>query len=423
MMSAVLLSSTLAVADEAPQYGGRLDIGTVHVTLSALSWDPADWTWKSNHDAGAIREQLLAADLDKSVRKGGKFPFRADAFLPTDAQRGELAESWEWDDPLTLVMHLRKGVMFPAKEGVMKARELDAHDVVWSYNYVDLSPRRIPTYFDHIDRVEARDKHTVVFHFSEFNAEWGYRFGYGYYSGISPREMANVDRKDWRFVTGSGPFTLAQYIHGNSHTYDKNPLYWDTERIGNARHKIPFVDRVSYRIIKDEATWLTAIRTAKLDIMESIRWIAVDHLKASTPELQWSRWLATGGNFMVMRVDREPFGDIRVRRALNLAVNQREIVDLFYGGHAELMAYPQHPGFGDYFQPLEEMPASVQELFDYNPEKAKQLLAEAGYPDGFSFEVQVCTCSMSDMDLVPLLDGQPVNEVDGKVLEELVPVQ
>ena len=108
---------------------------------------------------------------------------------------------------------------------------------------------------------------------------------------------------------------------------------------------------------------------------------------------------------MVMRVDREPFGDIRVRRALNLAVNQEEIAKYYYGGHAELMAYPQHPGFGDYFEPLEDMPESVQELFTYNPEKARALLVEAGYPDGFEFDVQVCTCSPDMMDLVPLLDS------------------
>ena len=73
----LLVCALSALAEEGPQYGGTLNVGTVNVTLSALSWDPADWTWKSNHDAGAIREQLLAADLDKSVRKGGKFPFRA----------------------------------------------------------------------------------------------------------------------------------------------------------------------------------------------------------------------------------------------------------------------------------------------------------------------------------------------------------
>ena len=79
--------------EESPQYGGTLNIATVSVTLSALSWDPADWTWKSNHDAGAMREQLFAGDLDKSVRKGGIYPFRAEAFLPADSLRGELAES------------------------------------------------------------------------------------------------------------------------------------------------------------------------------------------------------------------------------------------------------------------------------------------------------------------------------------------
>lgn len=387
-----------------PQYGGRLDVGTVSVTLSALSWDPADWTWKSNHDTGMVREQLFAADLSKSVRRGGEFPFIAEAYLPTEAIRGELAESWEWEAPLTLVVHLREGVRFTEKPGVMESRELVADDVVYTYELLSRSPKKIPTYFDHIDSVTARDAHTVVFHFNEYNAEWAYRFGYGYYSSIVPRETADVDRKSWRNVVGTGPFTLTEYIHGNSQTHERNPDYWDTEAIDGRSYDIPFVDRVVYRIIKDEATFLTALRTGKLDILEAIRWIAVDHLKESTPELQWNRWLGTGGNFLALRVDQQPLDDLRVRRALNLAVNQREIVEQFYGGHAELMAYPQHPGFGEYFQPLEEMPESVQELFGYDPGKARALLAEAGYPDGFELEVQVCSCSPSNMDLVPLLE-------------------
>lgn len=386
-----------------PTQGGTLNVGTVSVTLSALSWDPADWTWKSNHDTGMVREQLFAADLDRSVRKGGPFPFIAEAYLPSEAIRGELAQHWEWRDPLTLEVHLREGVYFPDKPGVMSRREISADDVVYTYDLLRTSPKKIPSYFDHIDAVEADGPRTVVFHFNDYNAEWDYRFGYGYYSGIVPREMSDVDRKSWRTVTGTGPFALTQYIHGNSQTHTRNPDYWDHETIDGEAYPIPFVDKVVYRIIKDEATYLTALRTGKLDILEAIRWIAVDHLKETTPELRWSRWLGTGGTFLALRMDREPLNDLRVRRALNLAVNQPEIVELFYGGHAELMAYPQHPGFGDYFQPLEEMPEAVQELFRYDPDKARTLLAEAGYPDGFDMDVQVCSCSPSHMDLVPLL--------------------
>ena len=397
--------SFLARAEVAPQYGGDLNIGTVYVTLSPLSWDPADWTWKSNHDTGSVREQLFAGDLDKSVRKGGNYPFIADAYLPSGAIRGELAERWHWQDDLTLVIELRRDARFTERPGVMAARRLEAADVVFSYNLIDQSAKRIATYFDHIRRVYALDRHTVVFEFSEYNAEWMYRFGYGYYSGISPRELGNLDRKDWRNVSGTGPFTLEKYVQANAHIYRRNDDYWGTEAIAGKEYPIPFVDRVIYRIIKDEATFLTALRTGQLDILEAMRWIAVDHLKKTTPELQWNRWLGTSGTFMSLRVDQKPFDDIRVRRALNLAVNQQEIVDLFYGGHAELMAYPQHPGFGEYFQPLAEMPAEVQELFTYDPVKARQLLDEAGVPEGFSFDVQVCSCSPSNMDLIPLLES------------------
>ena len=408
---AIALSLAFACGDAAaqtpakPQYGGSLEIGTVFVTVSPLSWDPQDWNWKLNHDTGMFYEQLFAADLDKSVRKGGKHKFYAYDWLPSDAIRGELAERWEWKDPLTLVITLRKGVMFPDKPGVMKSRELTAEDVVFSFDRLDKSPKKIPTYFDHIARVEAQDKHTVVFTFKEYNAEWDYRFGWGFYSAIVPKEMVSVDAKNWKNAVGSGPFQLADYVQGNAQTYVKNPSYWDTGKLGGTPYKIPFVDKMTYRILKDEATQHTALRTAKLDILETIRWTAVDSLKKSAPQLKWSKWLSASGQFLAMRVDQKPFGDIRVRRALNLAVNKQEIVKSYYGGNAELFAYPMHPDFHGYYEPLEKMPASVQQLFNYDPAKAKKLLAEAGYPNGFSFKVQVCSCSPDHMDLLPLVAG------------------
>ncbi len=394
----------LASAQEKPQYGGTVNIGTVYVTLSALSWDPADWNWKLNHDTGQFYEQLFAADLSKSRRHGGKHPFYADAWLPSDAIRGELAERWEWkENPLRVEVTLRKGIMFPEKPGVMKSRELVADDVIFSYNRLEKSPKKIATYFDHVEKVEARDKYTVVFTFREYNAEWDYRFGWGYYSPIVPKEVADAGAQNWKNVNGTGPFMLTDYVQGNSNTYTRNPNYWDKEKIGGQEYKLPFVDKVVFRTIKDEATYITALRTAKLDLLENIRWSAVAELKRSAPKLQWSRWLNMSGTFLAMRVDTKPFDDIRVRRALNMAVNKQEIVKSYYGGNAELFAYPQHPDYLGYFEPLDVMPDSVKELFTYNPEKAKKLLAEAGYPKGFSFKVQVCSCAPDHMDLLPLV--------------------
>src|SRR5512140_2537665 len=68
------------IETEPPQYGGSLEVGTVHVTINAISWDQGDWPWKFNHDAGAVYESLMAADLNQSIGRGGKYPFTAFAF-------------------------------------------------------------------------------------------------------------------------------------------------------------------------------------------------------------------------------------------------------------------------------------------------------------------------------------------------------
>ena len=86
--------------------------------------------------------QLFAADLSKSEGRGGNHKFVADAWLPADAIRGELAEKWEWqENPLAVVVTLRKGVMFPEKPGVMASRELTADDVVYAFDRVNTSPQ------------------------------------------------------------------------------------------------------------------------------------------------------------------------------------------------------------------------------------------------------------------------------------------
>jgi len=386
-----------------PQYGGQLNIGSAVLAIPALSWDSADFNWKHNQDTGLVYEQLFAADLAKAKRNGGKYSFIPDGWLPADSVRGELAESWQWkENPLRVEVQLRKGIMFPEKPGVMKARELTADDVVYSYTRLDKSPKKISGYFDHVEKVEAAGKNTVVFTFKNYNAEWDYRFGWGYYSGIVPKEVVDAGAANWKNVNGTGPFLLTDYVAGNQYTFTKNPNYWDKETIGGQANKLPYVDKIVYRTIRDESTWLTALRTAKLDILEAVRWSAVDELKKSAPQIKWAKYLSTATTFLAMRMDTKPFDDVRVRRALNMAVNKPEILKSYFGGQGVMLAFPMHPDYGGYYEPLESMPPSVKELFTYNPEKAKKLLAEAGYPKGFKFKVQI-TAASPEADLLSLM--------------------
>ena len=389
---------------EPPRYGGELNVGTVYVTLSALSWDTTDWNWKQNHDTGMLYEQLFVADLDQAAVRGGDQRFVSEAYLSAETIRGEVAASWEWEDPLTLVIEVRRGMTFPDKPGVMEARELDAHDVVFSFERQRDSPKAIPTYFDHIDRVVGQGRPHGRLRVRGVQRRVGLslrlRLLLGHRAAGTGRRRCQGLAERHRHGT-----LLAGAVHSRQLADLRPPpglLGPDRDRRREVRDSRSSTSS-TYRTIKDEATRLTALRTGKLDILENIRWLAVDHLKKTTPELRWSRWLSTGGTFMVMRVDQEPFGDRRVRRAMNLAVDQREIVDLFFGGNAELFAYPQHPTFEGYYEPLEAMPPSVQELFEYKPDKARRLIAEAGYPDGFTFRMQVSVSDPMRLELAPLL--------------------
>ncbi|ARU04832.1 peptide ABC transporter substrate-binding protein [Comamonas serinivorans] len=385
---AAALAAGSALAQE-PQPGGSLSIATVYRTVTPLSFDPADWNWKFNQDMGLVNEALFAADLSKARSRGGKQPFISDGYLPSNAIRGELAESWQMlENPLRVEVKLRKGVMFPEKKGVMAAREMTAADVVYSYDRYNTSPKKQAGYYDYIDKVEATDKHTVVFTFNKYFTEWDYRFGWGYYNAIMAKEVVEAGASNWRNANGTGPYMLSNYVQGNSLTFKKNKDYWDSETIAGKTYKLPFAETINYRFIKDESTALTALRTGKLDIMEAVPWSAVDELKKNAPQLKWNRWLSTLGTFIALRVDTKPFDDVRVRRALNMAVDRDQIIKTYYGGNAELLGYPMHPDYTGYYEPLSAMPASIKEVFSYNPEQAKKLLAEAGYPNGFSFKVQ-----------------------------------
>jgi len=206
-----------------------------------------------------------------------------------------------------------------------------------------------------------------------------------------PKDMvlAKGNLRDWKDSCGTGPYMLVDYVAQSSATLKRNPGYWQKDPF-YPENTLPYPDRLTYLIVEDKSTRLAGLRTGKLDVsaISDITWEDYKSLKQTAPKLMERKTLFNFPNKIYMRVDTKPFSDIRVRRALNMAVDRKAIVESYWGGNAEvlsspLLPIPDHP----FFTPLNELPATTQEMYQYNPEKAKKLLAEAGYPAGFKMNV------------------------------------
>jgi len=394
---------------EAPQYGGIINIVTQHASLNALSFNQYNWVWKTNHD-GPFLDHLIAGDLDFGLRGKGVNRFTAFDWIPPEQYRGELAESWSVEEnPLRLVFNIRQGVFWPGKEGVMERRELVAEDIVYFYNHMWTSPRRIPTFWEFIDEWKVEGKYKAVAYLKEWNANWGYRMAWSYFDGIAPREVLDMNdgkgSDDWRLKTGTGPYKIVDVRPDDVQVYERNEDYWDKEVINGIAYDLPYNDKVVYHIMGDEAAQIAAIRTCKVDVLEGFRWQFAEELARSAPDLIIQRRLDSLSTFVALRNDKPPFDDVRVRRAMNLAVDQKEMLATLLNGEGAVLDYPFSIDWEGYYTSIEELPPEGAELFGYDPEKAKSLLAEAGYPDGLEFEVMFSTTEPYHLDLVAMLEA------------------
>jgi peptide/nickel transport system substrate-binding protein len=128
-----------------------------------------------------------------------------------------------------------------------------------------------------------------------------------------------------------------------------------------------------------------------------------DLLAQQCPDVMIKTNKSQGVNFPWMKVNAGlPFTDINVRQAMNMAVNQQEILDDYYGGNAEILNWPyvDLPVFSNIYTPLDEQPQIVQDMFGYDLDRAKQIMADAGYPDGFKTKID---CSTAHVDLLSIV--------------------
>jgi peptide/nickel transport system substrate-binding protein len=199
-------------------------------------------------------------------------------------------------------------------------------------------------------------------------------------------ESVAAGADDWHNAVGTGPFILTDYVDGSGATYTKNPAYWGKSTINGKEYQLPLVDKLIYPIITDESTAIAALRTGKTDWAPKIKVVYQNTLASSVPALTQQKYLS--GVIALLKLNRlksQFVSDKNIRRALMIGTDLNMIANTVYGG-GEIVDWPiasNVPGF----TPLSEMPASQKELYTYDVAKAKKLIADAGYPDGFTIEI------------------------------------
>lgn len=381
-----------------PQYGGTL---TYLVNTDITTWNPGAVACRGAGSSAFQIEQILGIAFERGPAGTGETNFIGGV---SDYQYlgGNLAESWETPDVGVWVLNIRDDVYFgmhpdQAASQLVGGRKMTAEDVAYSIEYM----RDTPTSSSMCSEPSLLSNTTV-----ERTGEWqitvrtpvapttGYLWimGGGGVQYVWPKEHLDTygGSNNWYDVVGTGPYLLDDYVTGSIAKYIRNDNYWATNPVGPGKgDQLPYIERVNYQIIPDASTRQAAIRTGKADwsFVDTFRPEQYDTLVSANPDLK-SAQVIQAPQQVAGRVDLDgPYSDIRVRKAMMLAIDHPGIVKDFYDGKAEILDSPARKWYDTIYTPLEELDAETQSLYGYDPEKAKSLLAEAGYPDGFKMKM------------------------------------
>ena len=333
-----------------------------------------------------LQERLTVGDTEKyGLRGGGEYKFHAAGYIPEKYLKGLLLESWEVSLE-KLVFHVRPGIYWAPNEeqsAWMEARELTAEDVAADIIRFVESPwgGRFEGFIT-TESVKVIDRYTLEIEFVEYTPSVLYYIGFEDRAIISPPETEAAGADKWKNQVGTGAFMFEDYVIGSYMSFVRNPNYWDTTTINGVEYQMPFIDRVVRPIIPDAATRMAALKTGIIDFQTLVVTAQWDMLDGVAPQLQYSRTEGTSASHsLVFRVDEPPFDDVRVRQAMVIGTNINEFMLLGGAPKNTMLWLPIHPGNPAYI-PLEELPADIRILYEYDPTLAKQLLAEAlGPPD------------------------------------------
>jgi peptide/nickel transport system substrate-binding protein len=347
-----------AIARAAPQ--GQLTWG-VHISLAPVWFDPGDIS-------GIITPFMVLYALHDGMVK----PMPGKALAPS------LAEAWTAsEDGLTYDFSLRAGAAFHNGDAVT------AEDVKFSFERYRGTARDLMS--SRVAAVETPDPRHVRFKLKEpwpdFLTFYATASGAGW---IVPKKYVEKVGDDGfkKAPIGAGPYKFVSFTPGVELILEAFGQYW---------RKPPSVQRLVFKVIPDETTRLAALKTGEVDIVYSIRGELAEELRR-TPGLTLKPAVVQGVfclSFPDQWNPKSPWHDARVRRAASLAIDRKGTNEALTLGYSLISGNPIVPDNYDFFwQP----PAPV-----YDPDQAKKLLAEAGYPGGFDAGSYYCDSSYANI--------------------------
>ncbi|MEO1136197.1 MAG: ABC transporter substrate-binding protein [Pseudomonadota bacterium] len=271
-----------------------------------------------------------------------------------------LAESWRIsDDGRVYEFELRRNVFF--HDGVA----FDASDVVFTLNRAKAptSANAQRPIFELIETVEATASHSVRITLREPLGAFTTYLGWGD-AVIVASESAETNASS---PIGTGPFKFQRWRKGASATLVRNDAYWGARAA---------LDQVVFVFIPDPTAAFAALMAGDVDGFPN--YPAAENLGLIERDNRFNVVTGTSEGEMILAINNgvEPFNDVRVRRALNHAIDKRAIIDAGLFGFGEPI--------GSHFPPHHPSYLNLADQYPYNPERARFLLAEAGYPRGFS---------------------------------------
>jgi peptide/nickel transport system substrate-binding protein len=350
--SNTMTSSSSTTANTSPKYGG-----TLRFIRASLPGDAGGWPaglWGSN----AASPQLCLEGLLRMDNKGNITPW--------------LAESYHLADDLkSITFDLRKGIKF--HDGT----DFNAEAAKWNLENC-ISARVVPNWAS----VDILGDYSIRVNFSQWsNIIWSNLSEDGYSWMVSPTAFQQHD-KEWMANNpiGTGPFKFVSYQTGVSYKVTRNPDYWKKDDQGN---RLPYLDGVELICISSEMTQSASLRAGEADVLE----IDPGKLLSDLEALGFTAKISVGGTVFIVtdagHID-SPYAKKGVREALEYAIDREAIAKAFSYG---------------YWEAAIQLPGATSTAYNpdfnlgrkFDPEKARQLLAEAGYPDGFKTNLLLMT--------------------------------